>query len=170
MTFFKDYQDLLGSIIGLFGIGLSIWLGFHSSTRQRQRELDHNRIAIASALGAELKSIKDSLAAYIDVISNTDNHASFSLARNPLEPEIYTKASVEIIGLLPSRAIDAVVEAYGDIRKASQAIHYEGTRQEKDPGIFRFIKGKPEEQKLLTSLERAKVIIEKAIDALRCVK
>jgi hypothetical protein len=109
--FIKDFQSGLVGILGFIGVCLTIGLTAHFEEVHKINEQERTRIAVQSALHAELMSIHDELANILDIAETRDQGD----IKFTLEDNYVFRALVKDVGLLEHRKAADTIRAYRDV-------------------------------------------------------
>ena len=109
--FFQKYQTFVVGILGFGGVMLTIFMNARLSRQQYDRQINHEREALRTALHSELEFIRKIFEGRCKVNQEKEGlQSAFFLPEN-ISTQVYSQL-INKIGLLSPREIEAVMEAY----------------------------------------------------------
>ncbi len=121
-AFVKDFQALLGTLVGFAGVCLTLWFNANQAEKRRADEIKHDRKTTRAALSSELTLIQKSLATWQGVLSELVKTGEVALPRS-FEADGASRAyrsALPKIGLLSEHEIQLTVSAYAQYESLSK--------------------------------------------------
>ena len=122
---FKDFQNILGTLVGFGGVCLTLWFNARVTDRRRAHEIDHDRNTTRITLASELTVIQRSLRDWNEVLDGVAKEGHVALPRS-FDAEGGCRgyrSALAKIGLLTETEIQTSVFAYSQYEALSKMSH-----------------------------------------------
>jgi len=117
----KEYQSLIGTVVGFIGVCITLWYNAHVAERRRTKEIAHQRMTSRVALTSELSAIQTTLKSWKQALDKLADQGEVGLPR-PFNAEGASRAYRAVlptIGLLTESEIEKAVLAYSQYENLS---------------------------------------------------
>lgn len=122
---FKDIQSFIGTIVGFFGVCLTLWYNAHVAENRRTKEIAHERKTTRVALASELSAMQTTLKFWKELLDEVVKRGEVGLPRSfdaDGASRAY-RAALPKIGLLTEEEIRQTVLAYSQYENLSKMSH-----------------------------------------------
>jgi hypothetical protein len=124
-TFVKDFQALVGTLVGFGGVCLTLWANARVTEVRRADEIGHDRNAVRVMLLAELSNICVQLKEWQEVLDDVAREKQIALPRS-FDAEASSRAyraALPKVGLLSESEIQQAALAYSRYENLSKNSH-----------------------------------------------
>jgi len=113
ISILKNYQTAWSALVGFLGVILTIRYNSKREREAQQSNLENERIAIISALIAELRVMRGIMVDAIEKFKDTDSgqYDTVLMESDPFPADVYDNLIPEI-GLLKPETVEKVITAY----------------------------------------------------------
>lgn len=122
---FKNFQNLIGTVVGFAGVCLTLWYNAHVAEKRRAAEIAHDRNTTRVTLSSEVTVIQNSLKDWKEILDQVDKDGQIALPRS-FDADGASRgyrASLNHIGLLTENEIRQSVLAYSQYEALSKMSH-----------------------------------------------
>ncbi|HEX2526770.1 MAG TPA: hypothetical protein VHL31_10810 [Geminicoccus sp.] len=116
LSWVKEWQTLVGSIVGFSGVALTIWLSGRKDRNLLKLKDQGERDSLLASISAELDRFRDDFTSMLQYAEEHDCHV---IPKHLDEPVIY-KANLGRVGLVGKDAAQAIIQAYRYIKRYDQ--------------------------------------------------